>query len=795
MASIILDHTAASRSQCRGGLVSTQPGIAPGARWIKPFLLAFALICVACLTQAQVNVLTANYDNQRTNANVQENVLTPRNVNPTSFGKIGTFPVDGIIYAQILYVCNVQISGKGMHNVVYLATMHNSVYAIDADAPQSTSPLWKVNLGPSISSAVFNFSDILPEVGILSTPVIDLSRGVIYVMADTVESGSPVFSLHALSLSDGSEQMNGPVQIAASVPGIGHGRDKSGMVRFDASLHLQRPGLTLVNDAIYAAFGSHADFGGWHGWLMSYDASNLQHQLGVVNTSTNGLGASIWQAGRGLIVDEYGELYAVTGNGDYDGQSAFGESLLHFSAPSLHREGRASAGLRIVDWFTPQDWSQLNDDDDDFGSSGAILIPNTNLIMAGSKAGYLYLVPRDSMGHVQNPVGSTIQTVKVNAWGLFDLALWPRQSSATAYVAEPFGSVKAVEIVNGQISSTVDSQFPIPSSLFVGLAVSANGDSDGIVWLTTSDFSASGVPGTLHALDATDLSIELWSSDSQAARDGLGRFAKFVAPTVANGKVFVPTFSNAMVIYGPLSASPQSANPPHVTALVNSASLLGQAVAPGELVTIFGANLGTSAPARLQVSETGQVATSLADTEVQFDGVPAPLVYVSSVQVSAMAPSWFSAPTTEVQVTYRGQVSNTLTVPVVPAAPGVFSFDGTGGGLGIINENGQQNNAGATAAPGSTVTFYATGSGQTVPISPDGLVSFRAMSALPLLPLRVLINGQPADLRYAGPAPGMVPGILQVNVRVPDSVTGYDLPVQLQVGEFPSANILNINVQ
>src|SRR5262249_10322288 len=160
---------------------------------------------------------------------------------------------------------------------VYVATMHNSVYAIDADSPQSTAPLWKVNLGPSILSALFNFNDILPEIGILSTPVIDPARGVIYLVSDTLEDGAPVFRLHALSLPDGSEKLSGPVRIQASVQGSAPESDDQGVLAFDASMHLQRPGLALSSGVVYIAFGSHADIGLWHGWLVGYDASNLQH--------------------------------------------------------------------------------------------------------------------------------------------------------------------------------------------------------------------------------------------------------------------------------------------------------------------------------------------------------------------------------------------------------------------------------------------------------------------------------------------------------------------------------------
>jgi hypothetical protein len=209
---------------------------------------------------SQVSVLTANYDNSRTNANLNETVLNTSNVNPRAFGKIGSFPVDGQIYAQVLYATGVPIVRKGVHNVVFVATMHNSVYAIDADAPGSTVPLWQVNLGPSVPSSVLNFSDILPEVGILSTPVIDLDRLVMYLVSDTLEGSVPVFRMHALSLSDGHEMLNGPVVIAASVPGVGVGSN-NGTLAIDAAIQLQRPVLALMNETIYEELLSPADRG------------------------------------------------------------------------------------------------------------------------------------------------------------------------------------------------------------------------------------------------------------------------------------------------------------------------------------------------------------------------------------------------------------------------------------------------------------------------------------------------------------------------------------------------------
>ena len=754
---------------------------------------ATAAFCITALSQAQVNILTSNYDNQRTNSNLHETVLNPRGVNSTSFGKIGTFPVDAIIYAQPLYVSNVQVTGLGKRNVVYLATMHNSVYAIDADAPQSTTPLWMVNLGPSIPSSVFNFSDIVPEVGILSTPVIDLSRSVIYVVSDTLESGAPVFRLHALSLSDGSEKMNGPVLVTASVPGTS-ADSAGGVLQFNASLHLQRPGLALAGGTVYVAFGSHGDLGLWHGWLMGFDASNLQNMVTVFNASPNGQGASIWQAGRGPAIDDRGDMFVVTGNGDYDGSSAYGESVLHLSSfPSQAR--RRDGKLNLLDWFTPAEWSELNDNDYDLGSTGVILVPNTNLLLAGSKAGMLYLIPTDSMGHLQS-ASSSVQAVQANQWGMFDMALWAKQQGPIVYVSEPFQSVKAFQIANGRINSTALSEFPI-SSFFVGLAVSADGGADGtgVVWLTTADYSTSGLPGTLHALDASDLSNELWNSNMQADRDGLGRFAKFVAPTVANGRVYVPTFSNALVIYGLLSSVQQSTTPPQVTAVVNGASFLGNAVSPGEVVAIFGANLGASALTQMQLNANGQVSTSLAGTEVLFDSVPAPVLYTSATQVGAIAPFGLSSSTTKIQVAYNGQTSAAAITPVVPAMPSVFSQDGTGGGFGILNQDGSVNTSVNMAAVGTMITFYATGGGLTVPASSDGAVTNSSPYPVPILPVTALIDGQNAQVVYAGAAPGMPAGVLQVNALVPTTVYGYNLQVLLSVGGSPSLNSLQVNVQ
>jgi len=757
----------------------------------RPSSVLVCLYCATALAFAQVNVLTANYDNQRTNANVHETVLKPSNVNPASFGKIASFPVDGQIYTQPLYAAGVQTLGV-KKNVVYVATMHNSVYAIDADAPGTNLPLWQVNLGPSVPSSLLQFDDILPEVGILSTPVIDLSRQVIYVVSDSLDGTSqmPVFRLHALSLANGHEVMNGPVTIRATVTGSG-AASVDGAIAFDAFTQLQRPGLTLANGAVYLAFGSHADCFDFHGWLFAYDSSNLQHQISVFNTTLNGWGGSIWQSGRAPAVDEQGNIYVVTGNGDYDGSSNFGESVLRLSGDSL----------RVLDWYTPEEWDEFNNKDWDFGTTGAILVPDTNLVLAAAKSGMLYLIQCDSMGHLGPDNTKSVQGVQVNQWGLFHMALWNNQAGPIVYEFEPWGALKAFQIVNDRINETMLSQYaPGSASYYASIAISANGGTDGtgIVWLITGD-SRAGSPGTLHALDASDLSHELWNSD-MAPNDALGTAAKFAAATVVNGRVYVPTFSNALAIYGPPNSSsihPAAPLTSQITGLVNGASFIPAAVSPGELVTIYGANIGPAQMSNFQVDAGNQVATSLSGTEVLFDGMRAPVLYTSATQVGAIVPFGLTGPTAQVQVLYNGLPSSSMTVPAVPAAPSLFSLDGTGSGPGtILNQDGSLNSKDNPAARDSVVVLYATGAGNTDPFGVDGKVIMDAPYPTPLLPVTVLIDNQPAEVIYAGAAPASVMGLVQINVRAPRTASnGSKVPVVIKVGDYSSSNVVTLAIR
>ncbi len=754
--------------------------------------LGLLALSIAACALAQVSVLNVNYDQQQTGANLQETALQP-GINWTNFGKVGTFAVDGQVYAQPLYVPGVMIAGK-KYNVLYVVTQHNSVYAFNADTPQSSTPLWQVNLGPILPNGLYNFSDIVPEIGILGTPVIDAAKQVLYVVSNTLPPDSttvPIFQLHALSLADGHEVIKSigrelfaaPVLISASVKGDGAG-SSGGSVPFDAFWQLQRPGLMLSNGLLYVSFGSHADTGNYHGWLMAYDPSSLRLKY-VFNTSPNGRQSAIWQSGRGPAFDTKGDVYVATGNGDFDGKVNFGESILRLSG----------SDLALKDWYTPEDWSALNESDQDLGSAGAISIPNTDLLLVGGKSGMLHLVQTSSMGHVGPNNTSTVQSVQVNSWGIFSMVLWP-QADPIVYEFDPGGTLKAFQIVNNQINSTILSQYTTPvAPTYCGLSLSANGTQGGIVWLTTGDTDVAGVPGTLHALDATNLANELWNSDLAAGdRDTLGRLAKFAVPTVANGRVYTPTFSNTVEIYGVLgNATPSSTAV--ISSVVNSASLLEGPVSPGELVTIFGAHIGPIAQA--SAGDTGQpISTTTGGSSVLFDGRPAPVLSASSEQIQAVVPFEVSGPTTKIEVVYQGKTVAFTTASVQAASPAIFAANGSGGGQGqILNQDGSVNSRTNGAAPGSEVAIFATGGGATTPASQDGVIAASPFPSF-VLPISVTIDGRPATVKYAGPAPGQVAGMMQIDVIVPQAAfaASYD-QVILTVGNFVSPTGVTITVQ
>jgi hypothetical protein len=493
---------------------------------------------VSVVSAAASAVTTERYDSGRTGRNVAETILTPANVNSATFGKITSFPLDGITYTQPLYVPNLSIPGQGTFNVVFVATEHDSVYAFDADAMQS-SPLWKQSfIDPANGITTVPQSDvgstIFPEIGITGTPVIDLSTKTMYLVALTKENGNYVQRLHALDITTGQEKLGGPVIIQATVPGIGSGTDGNGNVPFQPKIQLQRAGLLLLNGVIYIAWGSHGDNGVYHGWVMAYDASDLG-QLAVWNATPDGKAGAIWQSGAGLAADSNGTVYAVTGNGTFDaslGGTGYGDSIV-----ALKLNGST---LSVSDYFSPFNQAVLSTDDSDVGSCGLTLIPGTRLGTAAGKDGSIYLVDLDNLGKF-NAVDNS-QIVQYLAFAIGTAAEDNNFSNATFFNGNVYYIGQSEFAFQYQLSGGMLSVSPMTESTNkfghrgAQAVVSANGSTNAIMWAIEY---LQGANGVLHAYDANNLATELYNSTQAGQRDVFGTGVRFSVPTVINGKVYV----------------------------------------------------------------------------------------------------------------------------------------------------------------------------------------------------------------------------------------------------------------
>jgi uncharacterized protein (TIGR03437 family) len=749
-------------------------------RFNSPCAILFSFALLASSAPAQISVLTANYGNARTNANLNETLLNPLNVNTTQFGKLFSLPVGGYISGQPLYLQNVAIPGKGTHNVVYVVTHHNDVYAFDADKQQG--PLWHVILGPSVPSQDYQMTD-LTEIGILSTPVIDDTTNTIYAVAHTKENGDYIYRLHALDLATGQEKFGGPTIIAGSAPSENE-RSQNGQYSFEASQHLQRPGLLLLNNVVYIAFGSHNDSGRFHGWLMGYNAANIQQQTSVLLTSPRGWGSSIWQGGRGPAADAQGNIYVATGNGSYDGAVNWGMSVMKVD-PS-------SGTPTVTDWFTPDNWEALDDVDNDLGSCGPVLT-NAGTVIAGGKEGILHLLDSQNMGHSQAGNGQVLQRFQAIGYGIFNMAYWERAGSPIVYVRAYNDAVKAFRMTNGQFETKPFSQSSFTAGLPLdGMAVSADGAAQfsAILWVTLTHNGHTNGPGVLYAFAASDLSKELWNSNMNPSRDGMGTLAKFTAPTIANGKVYVATFSNHLAVYGQLTQKKVIGD------VVNSASSLSGAVAPGEVVVVYGSGLGPATLAGPQINSSGHLSNNVAGAQVLFNGVAAPLLYARADQIAAIVPNGVAGrESVQVQVKYQGQSTPTFSTTVAATAPGLFTLDQSGQGQGaILNEDSSINTAANPAGRGSIVVLWATGQGLS---DPDWAEDVLASSLLPkpVNAVTVTVGGQQAEVLYAGAAPGLA-AVIQINARVPSETTpGRKVPVVVHISNATSQPGVTMAVQ
>ncbi len=492
------------------------------------------------------NMIMQHNDFARDGANLTETNLSPATVNVTHFGKIFTRNVDGLVYAQPLYVNNVTIATK-TQDVVFVVTEHNSVYAFDADNAASNAPLWHVNLGPSVPQAdVNNCSDLVPEVGISGTPTIDLNTGTLYVDAKTKETnGSVVYfhRLHALDITTGQEKFGGPVVVTATV----------NTITFNALHEHQRAGLLLLSNIVYIGFGSHCDWKPYNGWLFGYNATNLS-QVFAFNTTPDNVNSegAIWSGGMAPAVDTNANIYLMTGNGAFNATNGTDYSQCFLKCSTTN-------GFAVADWFSPFNEAVLSSNDRDVGTGGAVLLPGTHMLMGIGKNGTNYLLNQNHLGGISsNGISDTnilqefLITTPVDRIGQSP-AVWIGPSTEYIYVSAGNNNTLAYSFNGSTIqTSPLATSAAKQGSSPGGISISANSNSNGVVWVI---YNIGG--GLICAYNATNINSVLWSSTNNAGRDSFSGFVKFVSPIIVDGKVFVPT-TNAVVVYGAIAAPPAS---------------------------------------------------------------------------------------------------------------------------------------------------------------------------------------------------------------------------------------------
>lgn len=503
------------------------------------------------VTAVGVDVVTYHNDNARTGQNLNETILTLTNVNSTNFGKLAFFATDGKVDAQPLYLSSVNIAG-GTHNVLYVATEHASLYAFDAD---TGAVLWHITLLPNgeTPSDDRGCSQITPEIGITSTPVIDRTagtNGIIYAVAMSKNAAGSYFQrLHALDLTNGSELLGGPTTVQASYPGTGD-NSMGGNVIFDPKQHAERAGLLLLNHIIYTAWTSHCDIRPYTGWVIAYNAETLA-QSNVLNLTPNGSEGSVWMSGAGPAADSSGNIYLLDANGTFEttlnssgfpAQGDFGNAFLKLST---------SGGLMVADYFATFDTVQKSNADVDLGSGGALLLPDLvdgsghtwHLAVGAGKDTNLYVVNRDNMGKFNSASNNIYQELD----GALSGGVWamPAYFNNTIFYGSVGSALKAFSIMNARLSTVPTSE---SSSTFVypgsTPSISANGTSNAVVWAHENTN-----PAVLHAYNAADLSQELYNSNQAGARDQFGAGNKFITPTIASGKVYIGT-TNGVAVFG-----------------------------------------------------------------------------------------------------------------------------------------------------------------------------------------------------------------------------------------------------
>ena len=545
-------------------------------------LTIFCAITTSVLAQSPtpVPVPTWRYDSTHAGQNTNETALTPANVNADSFGKLFSVKVDSTVYPQPLYVPNLKMSDGQTHNVLFIETSNDTIYAFDADSNggANANPIWKVSLlsadhGAGAGATAVPWQDtgspdVAPTIGITGTPAIDISTNTMYVVGATKENGAYFSRLHAINITSGAEQPNSPVSITGSVAGTGNG-SSGGKISFSPLWENQRPALAFYNGYVYLGFGAHGDNGPWHGWLFAYKASSLE-QTAALCLTPNGSGAGIWASGAGFPIDDGapgGRMFLVTGNGTrstippFDANSEMGESIIALSLEN--------GGLKPIDAFTPFNYQILNNHDWDLGAGGVLMVPDQQgthphvLVQAG-KEGRVIVLDRDKLGGYAAGASSNtnalqdISTITPQSKGFWatpaywngNIYLWPEANAAMLFkmntgVMDPEPDSK----------STITSAFPTPT-----FSISSNGTQNGIAWAVRADQFNTNGPAVLYAWDANDLKNTLYESDSKPTRDSAGPANKFSIPVVTNGKVYVAA-RGQIDVYGLLGGQAAAAAP------------------------------------------------------------------------------------------------------------------------------------------------------------------------------------------------------------------------------------------
>ncbi|HEY5253591.1 MAG TPA: chitobiase/beta-hexosaminidase C-terminal domain-containing protein [Acidobacteriaceae bacterium] len=553
-------------------------------RQIALAALALALFCalagsMSAQTPTPVTVPTWRYDLTHAGENTQETALTPANVNVNSFGKLFGLTVDGNVYAQPLYVPGLKMSDGNVHNVLFVATENDSIYAFDADSNggANSKPIWQISLLNAAHGATAGATpqapkstgenDIGPVIGITGTPVINPATNTMYVVGATEEKGTYFIRLHAINILTGAERANSPVAAKATVTGTGNG-SSGGKLSFSPLWENQRSALNYYNGYVYVGFAAHGDLGPWHGWLLAYNGTTLA-QTAVVCLSPNGVGSGIWASGAGMPIDDDatgGRMFVVTGNGThttypkfpYSGSLGMGESVIDFNL--------ANGGLTTTDEFTSFNYSKLNTSDLDLGSGGILMVPDQqgddpHILVQAGKEGRIVVLNRDNLGGYA-PGGTSntnaLQDISGQIGGLWST---PAYWNGNVYIWAAKDVAKAFKLSDGVLGSEPFSQASVTSG-FPGASftVSSNGTQDGIAWAVRSDQVKTNGPNVLYAWDANDLTNTIYESDTNAKRDAGGIANRFTIPVVTNGKVYV-SGNKQVAVYGLLNGEPTAAAP------------------------------------------------------------------------------------------------------------------------------------------------------------------------------------------------------------------------------------------